>query len=242
MPIIRPTYNVQRPSYVNECVLQKLESESQLPDIEKDPLLRMVQKAFKASPRVVANNNSSNSGVPRRLRIGANDEGAESGYLHKGRYTYDVHKIFGFFYPLPLVTCRINATSLLLSAFWGPPPPTHCRRHIRMPPKQLERGDAWKKMWFVVKDHVLYTYKAPADARAADSRPLLGYDFDLDVEVRRIADLNYFSVCLGSDSSGDGSVYRVAMVAGDMGWVDLDLGCSTILPSYPADSAKNSSA
>ena len=97
-------------------------------------------------------------------------------------------------------------------------------------------------MWFVVKDHVLYTYKAPADARAADSRPLLGYDFDLDVEVRRIADLNYFSVCLGSDSSGDGSVYRVAMVAGDMGWVDLDLGCSTILPSYPADSAKNSSA
>ena len=51
--------------------------------------------------------------------------------------------------------------------------------------KQLgERGDAWRKMWFVVKDHVLYTYKAPADAIAAESQPLLGYDFDLDVEVR----------------------------------------------------------
>ena len=97
--------------------------------------MRMVQNSFKASPRVVASNNNSN-GVPRRLRIGANDEGAViSGYLHK----------------------------------------------------QLERGDAWKKMWFVVKEHVLYTYKAPADARAADSRPLLGYDFDLDVEVRRIS-------------------------------------------------------
>ena len=89
----------------------------------------MVQKSFKASPRVVANNSN---GVPRRLRIGANDEGAViSGYLHK-----------------------------------------------------LEKGEAWRKMWFVVKEHVLYTYKAPADAIAADSQPLLGYDFDLDVEVR----------------------------------------------------------
>ena len=49
--------------------------------------------------------------------------------------------------------------------------------------KQLEKGDAWRKMWFVVNDHVLYTYKAPADAIAGDSQPLLGYDFDLDVAV-----------------------------------------------------------
>jgi len=27
-------------------------------------------------------------------------------------------------------------------------------------------------------------------------------------------------------------VYRVTMGVGDMGWVDLDLGLSTILPSY----------
>ena len=49
--------------------------------------------------------------------------------------------------------------------------------------KQLEKGDVWRKMWFVVNDHVLYTYKAPADAIAGDSQPLLGYDFDLDVAV-----------------------------------------------------------
>ena len=36
--------------------------------------------------------------------------------------------------------------------------------------------------------------------------------------------------------------YRVAMVVGDMGWVDLDLGCSAIFPSYPANSAKPPSA
>ena len=42
----------------------------------------------------------------------------------------------------------------------------------------------WKKMWFVIKEHVLYIYKAPADALAADSHPLLGYNFDLDMEVR----------------------------------------------------------
>ena len=35
----------------------------------------------------------------------------------------------------------------------------------------------------MVNDHVLYTYKAPADAIAGDSQPLLGYDFDLDVAV-----------------------------------------------------------
>ena len=57
--------------------------------------------------------------------------------------------------------------------------------------KQLEKGDAWRKMWFVVNDHVLYTYKAPADAIAGDSQPLLGYDFDLDVAVSLITSYTY---------------------------------------------------
>ena len=36
------------------------------------------------------------------------------------------------------------------------------------------------------------------------------------------------------------SLYRVTMVVAvvGMGWIDLDLGCSTILPSYLANSAK----
>ena len=47
----------------------------------------MVQKRFKASARVtmLASNNNVNSGVPRRLRVSAKDEGSViSGYLHKG--------------------------------------------------------------------------------------------------------------------------------------------------------------
>ncbi|GFR90665.1 FYVE, RhoGEF and PH domain-containing protein 6 [Elysia marginata] len=34
----------------------------------------------------------------------------------------------------------------------------------------------WKKMWFVVKGNVLYTYKASADMAAVESMPLLGYE------------------------------------------------------------------
>ncbi|KAK3770959.1 hypothetical protein RRG08_029050 [Elysia crispata] len=34
----------------------------------------------------------------------------------------------------------------------------------------------WKKMWFVVKGQVLYTYRASADMAAVESMPLLGYE------------------------------------------------------------------
>src|ERR1700742_5116057 len=33
----------------------------------------------------------------------------------------------------------------------------------------------WKKFWFVIKDHVLYSYKASEDVCASVSMPLLGY-------------------------------------------------------------------
>ncbi|XP_074645967.1 uncharacterized protein LOC141902225 [Tubulanus polymorphus] len=38
------------------------------------------------------------------------------------------------------------------------------------------KGKKWKKMWFVVKDKVLYTYKASEDMAAIESMPLLGYE------------------------------------------------------------------
>ena len=41
--------------------------------------------------------------------------------LRGDTYLTNVRKMFGFFYPL--VAYRIHATSSLLSAFWGPPPP-----------------------------------------------------------------------------------------------------------------------
>ena len=75
----------------------QIHSTSYLAGIEIDPLLKMVQKRFKASARVVmlASNNNVNSGVPRRLRVSAKDDGSViSGYLHKGYFFYDLRKNF----------------------------------------------------------------------------------------------------------------------------------------------------
>ena len=41
----------------------------------------------------------------------------------------------------------------------------------------------WKKLWFVLKDQVLYSYRAPEDTVASDTTPILGYELDHDVEV-----------------------------------------------------------
>ncbi|XP_071960795.1 uncharacterized protein [Antedon mediterranea] len=37
----------------------------------------------------------------------------------------------------------------------------------------------WKKYWYVIKDKVLYTYKASEDVAALESMPLLGYDIQV---------------------------------------------------------------
>ena len=65
----------------------------------------------------------SNSKVHRRRR--------------KGRYLYDVRKIFGFFAPfasLPL--SRTESRNLILSAFWGPPSPHLLRTSYKYAPKE----------------------------------------------------------------------------------------------------------
>ncbi|ESO90485.1 hypothetical protein LOTGIDRAFT_123253, partial [Lottia gigantea] len=38
------------------------------------------------------------------------------------------------------------------------------------------KNKKWKKMWYVVKDKVLYTYRASEDMAAVESLPLLGYE------------------------------------------------------------------
>ncbi|XP_029642296.1 FYVE, RhoGEF and PH domain-containing protein 6 isoform X1 [Octopus sinensis] len=53
---------------------------------------------------------------------------------------------------------------------------------------KLYKGKRWKQLWFVLKDKVLYKYKASEDMAAIDSRPLLGY------QVNRI-----------TEEAGDGS-------------------------------------
>ena len=42
----------------------------------------------------------------------------------------------------------------------------------------------FKRMWFVLKDHVLYSYRAPEDTAAADTCPVLGFDLEVENEVR----------------------------------------------------------
>ena len=40
------------------------------------------------------------------------------------------------------------------------------------------KGAGWKKNWFVLKDRVLYTFKAVNDKVATDTRPVLGWTFE----------------------------------------------------------------
>lgn len=49
--------------------------------------------------------------------------------------------------------------------------------------KRRMKNSKWKRMWFVLKDRVLYAYKASEDSVAADTFPILGYDLDTLSEV-----------------------------------------------------------
>ncbi|XP_071450485.1 uncharacterized protein [Hetaerina americana] len=45
---------------------------------------------------------------------------------------------------------------------------------------------SWKKMWFVLKDQVLYVYKASEDVVALESIPILGYQVLIPCEVENV--------------------------------------------------------
>jgi FYVE/RhoGEF/PH domain-containing protein 5/6 len=51
--------------------------------------------------------------------------------------------------------------------------------------KKRLRNAKWKRMWFVLKDRVLYVYRASEDTVAAETFPILGYDLDTLSEVRK---------------------------------------------------------
>ena len=51
--------------------------------------------------------------------------------------------------------------------------------------KKRLRNAKWKRMWFVLKDRVLYAFKASEDAVATETFPILGYDLDTLSEVKR---------------------------------------------------------
>ncbi len=56
--------------------------------------------------------------------------------------------------------------------------------------KRRLKGAKWKKMWFVLKDKVLYAYKASEDTVASETFPLLGYQLDSMTEVTYNVDLD----------------------------------------------------
>ncbi|GFY59129.1 FYVE, RhoGEF and PH domain-containing protein 6 [Trichonephila inaurata madagascariensis] len=55
---------------------------------------------------------------------------------------------------------------------------------------QKRVGKSWKKEWFVVKDKVLYEYKASEDVAALSSTPLLGYQIESFSEAYENVDMS----------------------------------------------------
>lgn len=49
--------------------------------------------------------------------------------------------------------------------------------------KKQKNGTKWKRLWFVLKDRVLYAYKAPEDSVACDTYPILGFVLETLSEV-----------------------------------------------------------
>ena len=52
--------------------------------------------------------------------------------------------------------------------------------------KRSHKSGKYKKMWFVLKDRVLYEYRAPEDTAANETFPVLGFDLDLEYEVKAL--------------------------------------------------------
>ena len=44
---------------------------------------------------------------------------------------------------------------------------------------QTKKGRAWKRNWYVLKDHVLFTFKATNDKMAIETMPVLGWTLDI---------------------------------------------------------------
>ena len=49
--------------------------------------------------------------------------------------------------------------------------------------KKSKNGAKWKRFWFVLKDGILYSYKAPEDSVPSDTFPILGFVLETLSEV-----------------------------------------------------------
>lgn len=62
---------------------------------------------------------------------------------------------------------------------------------------QYKEKKSWKRMWFVVKDKVLYTYKASEDVAAESTFPLIGFNVSCE-NVSRLSN-NYTHISEKND-------------------------------------------
>ena len=49
--------------------------------------------------------------------------------------------------------------------------------------KRKQKNTKWKRCWFVLKDRVLYTYRASEDTVAIDTLPVLGWNISMLEQV-----------------------------------------------------------
>ena len=59
--------------------------------------------------------------------------------------------------------------------------------------RRKAKNSRWKRCWFVLKDRVLYTYRASEDSVAIDTFPVLGWTVSTLDQVRL---LDIFLICL----------------------------------------------
>jgi hypothetical protein len=70
--------------------------------------------------------------------------------------------------------------------------------------KRKAKGSrSWKRMWYVLKDKVVYVYKAPEDHVAVESFPVLGYALDTEQEV------SFFTFSANFEQPKNGSLTHV---------------------------------
>lgn len=106
--------------------------------------------------------NKMNELIKQELKI--SDEEAEN--LRASFKKMDIVKKVKKFVPQRLKEVMANDSGSSMSGWL-------CRKHKK----------DWKRMWFVLKDQVLYMYKASHDVVAHDSLPVLGYTVERQVEV-----------------------------------------------------------
>lgn len=59
---------------------------------------------------------------------------------------------------------------------------------------QREKRKSWKNYWFVLKEQVLYVYKASEDVLPISTMPILGYSIQEFQEVRTLLFLSTFTL------------------------------------------------